>query len=193
MPTSAQIAKQRSRHRNPEVLMEPKPDDTGHAAVVDAWIKRSIGSGSPGEPGEFRSSPEIVGMFGAALEGLWSRAVTALGTVTLTAIAERVLTTAAGRYPFLSVIDAHPNGDTRWRQQARDRLGLIASPQLLEGARFGLIELLTVIGRLTAEILSEELHEVLLAVTAASVASSPDAQPTVLHVVPSIAIGKVQQ
>lgn len=143
----------------------PEPDHVAvpnHVAVVDAWLKRSIGE---------RSSVEAAGLLRAVFESLWSRAVTTLGTVTLIAIAERVLHTATTRYPFFSAVNTRPNGDTQWKQHLQDRLGAVPKLELIEGARFALIELLTVIGRLTAEILSQELHAAVLAVAA----GEPDA------------------
>jgi len=156
--------------------MDRTQDEPSHSAVVDAWLKRSV---------EHGSSSEIVGLFGAAFEGLWSRAVTALGSVTLTAIGERVLATSTGRYPFLSVINLRPNGDSRWRHHLYERLATTPRLDLLAGLRFALIELLTVIGRLTAEILSDELHAAITVVTA----GAPEVKlpSAALHVVPTAA------
>jgi hypothetical protein len=154
--------------------------ELSHSAAVDAWIKQVIDDAEPAE---------LVELFRVAIETLWSRAVITLGSVTLIAIAERVLATATRRYGFLSAINPRPNGDTRWKQQLRDRLAQVPRPELIEGLRFAFIELLTVIGRLTAEILSPELHAALLEVTATSL----DAEtPTGLHALPSIIAGKAQ-
>ncbi len=139
--------------------MDRQLDDRSHIAVVDAWLERSL---------DHTSSAEIVKLFGMAAEALWDRLVTTLGTVTLTAIAERVLYTATGRYTFLSMINPRPNGDLRWKQQLKDRLAAVPRADLLDGLRFALIELLTVTGRLTAEILSDELHAALEGVTAST-------------------------
>jgi hypothetical protein len=148
--------------------MDRAHDEPNHSAVVDAWLERSTYHASPNE---------IVARFGAAFEALWARAVTTLGSVTLTAIAERVLTTATGRYPFLSAINTHPNGDARWRQHLHERLASVPRAELIEGLRHGLIELLTVIGRLTAEILTHELH----AAVRESAASTADAPTEPIH------------
>jgi hypothetical protein len=150
--------------------MDRVQGEPSHTALVDTWIKRSV---------EHSSSFDLVGLFGAALEALWHRAATTLGSVTLTAIAERVLGNAVGRYPYLSAINPRPNGDARWRRLLHERLALTPRSELLEGLRFALIELLTVIGRLTAEILSADLHAAIMSVTAsASIApSAPDAKP----------------
>ncbi|HEY0475997.1 MAG TPA: hypothetical protein VGD37_00650 [Kofleriaceae bacterium] len=159
--------------------MDRSQDEPLHSAVVDAWIQRTIENGS---------SFEVVDLFGAALEALWTRAVMALGSVTLTAIVERVLGTAAGRYPFLSVINPRPNGDARWRQQLAERLTSVPRLALVEGLRFALIELLTVIGRLTAEILSPELHAAIMEVASGTREVVP---PAGFSDVPATASGKL--
>jgi hypothetical protein len=164
--------------------MERTPEELGHAAVVELWCKRLT---------EHGSSVEIANMFGVTVEALWGRAVTTLGVVTLTAIAERVLSTATGRYPFLSALNARPNGNARWRQQAHERLALVPRSQLLEGFRFAVLELLAVIGRLTAEILSEELHAAVteIATGPASTQRSSDARrPAAFDTLPGVEADK---
>jgi len=160
--------------------MDAPENDPSHGAAVDAWIERSIDHGS---------SAEIVSLFRGAFEALWSRAITTLGVVTLTAIAERVLHTATTRYAFLSAISPRPNGDARWKQQLHDRLAATPRSELIEGLRFGLIELVTVIGRLTAEILTAELHAAISAVEAGPVESTPRTGP---HPVASAERAKAQ-
>jgi hypothetical protein len=134
-------------------------DEPSHVVAVDTWLARSI---------THCSSAEVVGLFRVAFEALWNRAVTTLGSVTLTAIAECVLITATNQYEFLSVIKPHAphaSGASRGKQQVYERLTSVPRSELVEGLRFGLIELLTVIGRLTAELLSQELHDALHATT----------------------------
>jgi len=160
--------------------MDATRDELSHAAAVDAWIAQVVDGADPAE---------LVDLFRAAIEVLWGRTVTTLGSVTLIAIAERVLSTAAGRYSFLSVINPRPNGDARWKQQVRDRLAMVPRPELVEGLRFAFVELLTVIGRLTAEILSPDLHAALLEVTASSVDADPS---TGLRALPITIAGKAQ-
>jgi len=128
-----------------------------HRAAVDAWLAQAI---------DHASSIEICRLFHAALERIWSRGATTLGTVTLTAIGERVLHTAIERYPFLTAVTPLPNGSGRVRDTLYERLAHVPRATLIEGLRFGMIELLTVIGALTAEILSQELHDALLATDA---------------------------
>jgi len=149
-------------------------DEPSHEAAVDTWLARSI---------DHDSSVEIVRLFHAALDAVWNRAVTILGPVTLTAIAERVFHNATERYPFLSAIDRRSGsdrrsgGDARWMDRLDERLVTVPRAALIESLRYGLIELLTVIGALTAEVLRDELHAALEAVTApCGPRSSVDAQ-----------------
>jgi hypothetical protein len=140
--------------------MDRARDEPSYEAVVDAWLARSV---------DHDSSVEIVRLFRAALGAVWHRAVTILGPVTLTAIAERVLHNATERYTFLSAIDRRSSGDARWTERLyEERLVTVPRAALIEGLRYGLIELLTVIGALTAEVLRGEFHAVLEAVTAPS-------------------------
>ncbi len=147
--------------------MDREHDERGHEAVVDAWLARSV---------DHQSSVGIVRLFYGALDAVWNRAVTILGPVTLTAIAERVLHHATERYTFLSAIDRKPSGDAQWTVRLHERLVTVPRAPLIEGLRYGLIELLTVIGTLTAEVLRGELHAALDAVAPSAPGLSADAQ-----------------
>jgi hypothetical protein len=154
--------------------MDRTRDEPSHTAAVDAWLARSL---------DRDPSIESVALFRAALEAVCGRAVTTLGTVTLTAIAERVLYTATARHGFLSAANPRPNGDARWKQQLIERLSTVPRAELIAGLRFALIELLTVVGRLTAEILTSELHAALAGVVASTPEASPATGPHVLAIV----------
>ena len=117
--------------------------ESQHAAVVDAWLKRSA-KGLP--------SAALVQLFGAALGAVWTRTLTPLGEVTLTAIAQRVLHNAAEKFTFLSSLKIEPTGIDC------EGLNAPSDSELIEGIRFVLVEFLTVLGNLTAEILTPELH-----------------------------------
>jgi hypothetical protein len=160
--------------------MDRSARDLSHSAAVDAWIEGVIDGADAGD---------VVELFRVAIETLWMRAVTTLGSVTLIAIAERVLATATRQHAFLAAINPRPNGDARWKQQLRDRLGQVPRQELIEGLRFGFVEFLTVIGRLTAEILSSDLHAALLEVTGNSLGTEA---PTGLHALPNVIVGKAQ-
>jgi hypothetical protein len=129
-------------------------DQGQHQACVDAWLDRSARDRSP---------DGLCRLFEAALGALWARSVTTLGDVTLTAIAERVLHDAAQTYPLFSSLKVEPTLGIPFRE-LRERLASVPDAQLVAGSRFVLVQFLTVLGNLTAEILTPELHAALSAV-----------------------------
>lgn len=126
-------------------------DATRHAAQVDAWLKRS---------GKGLSPEELLQLFETAFGALWARAMNTLGEVTLTAIAERVLHNATEKFPLLSSLEVEPTSGIQARA-LRVQTGSVHDPQLKEAIRFVLVEFLAVLGHLTAEILTPELHAAL--------------------------------
>src|SRR4051812_32207693 len=123
-------------------------EDAGqHAACVDAWLERS---------GRGLSSPALRRLVEAALGALWARIQATLGVVTLAAIGERVLYTAAEKFPFLASLKVDPPRGIEFR--AAEGVPAPSEAELREGCRFLLVELLSVLGNLTAEILTPQLH-----------------------------------
>jgi hypothetical protein len=123
-------------------------DEGRHGAFVDAWLGRSAQ----------KLPPELLlQLLEAAFGALWDRTRTTLGEVTLTAIAERVLYNASEKFPFLSSVEVDPTTGIQC-SELRERIDSMSSPELIDGLRFILVELLTVLGNLTAEILTPELH-----------------------------------
>jgi hypothetical protein len=100
-----------------------------HDAFVAAWIERATAG---------RSSHQLVELLELALNALHKSARKMLGEVTLAAIIDRVLYNAAERLE-----------QSRPPDEAATR----------DGLRFVIIELLTVLGNLTAEILTPALHK----------------------------------
>jgi len=127
-------------------------DEGGHADLVDTWLARSA---------NVLSASALRRLLEIALSALWARTKTTLGEVTLTAIGERVLYTAVERFPFLASfrIEAGRGIETRG-----DGPSLPREAEVREGARFLLSEFLSVLGNLTAEILTAELHAELMGV-----------------------------
>ena len=123
-------------------------DTTSHEAHVDAWLKRSAKDLSP---------EVLLQLFEAALGALWARTTTTLGEVTLTAIADRVLYNASEKFPLFSSLKVDPTGGFQFRE-LRARIGSVRASELSDAVRFVLVEFLTVLGNLTAEILTPELH-----------------------------------
>lgn len=129
-------------------------EETDHAAAVRAWLSAA---------GTLRAE-QLVDLFERGVRALWQRAQRALGEVTLTAIADRVIHVASEHHPLLSGLKIE-QGVVR-----ADALHLQSSniDELRAAIRFVLVELLTVLGSLTAEILTPALHAELATVTLTS-------------------------
>lgn len=118
-----------------------------HEAFIDAWLDRV---------GDDRAASSWIDLLERALGALYSSAVRTLGVVTLNAICDRVLYEAVRQDPALSSlrIEALRVITTELRTRAE-----LADPQRARTAlRFVLLEHLTVLGNLTAEILTPSLH-----------------------------------
>ncbi len=121
-------------------------DETSHSTCVRAWMQATTAKLTP---------EQRLALFERALTALWGRAYRTLGEVTLRAIVDRVLHDVAEDYPLVSALDVGPSGF---------RIDELASgePDELDGAiERTLTELLTVIGNLTADILTPGLHAAL--------------------------------
>jgi hypothetical protein len=123
-------------------------DEGRHEICVNGWLERSAKDLSP---------PVLWRLFTQAFGVLWARTKTTLGEVTLTAIAERVLYNASEKFPFLSELKVQGNGGSQFRE-LDERVRSVDGVQLRGSIRFVLTEFLTVLGNLTAEILTPELH-----------------------------------
>jgi hypothetical protein len=123
--------------------------DSAHAACVQSWLRATLRG----------SDSELVEAFAHAFDALLRTAEATLGAITLGAILDRVLHVSAERFPMLAVL--RPEGlALRWndlRERARD----LARDQLRDGIGFAMTELLTVLGNLTADVLTPDLHDVL--------------------------------
>lgn len=129
-------------------------NEAPHAAAVDAWLARTA---------KGMDSDELLRLFEQAMGVLWARTVTTLGEVTLGAVAERVLYDATEQHPTLPTLRVE-SGRGLVRGEPREKL--VATPAASRAAiRFMLVEFLAVLGTMTAELLTPELHEELASVT----------------------------
>jgi len=129
-------------------------DESDHIACVDAWLNGAA-TGLPRE--------RQLELLERGFNALWQRAHRTLGNVTLTAIVDRVLHTASEKFPLLSGLEVDATGMQGLEQLAR--LRELDARELASATRFVLLEFLTVLGRLTAEVLSPALHAELRQVT----------------------------
>ncbi|MGD0677131.1 MAG: hypothetical protein ABSC94_17080 [Polyangiaceae bacterium] len=121
--------------------------DEDHSACVSTWMERAA-KGLP--------SDRMVQAFEEAFAALWQRAHRTLGDITLTAIVDRVLYNGAERFPILSTLKVEATG-LRCEGLYEHAQGA-PTGQLTEAIRFVLLEFLTVLGNLTADILTPALH-----------------------------------
>jgi hypothetical protein len=121
-------------------------DNTSHRSQVDEWMARAT-----------KGPPErLLEAFEQSFGALWRRARLTLGDVTLMAILDRVLYTTAERFPQLPPLEVDETGLRA--EKLRDSAGSLRRDHLAEAIRFILVEFLTVLGKLTAEVLSPALH-----------------------------------
>ena len=128
-------------------LLTAMEDEYGHETCVRAWMQRAA---------KGPSSERLLDAFEQAFAVVWHRAYQTLGDVTLVAIADRVLVTAADRFPLLSGLWITATGIEC--QPLREHLRNLQGDELAAGLRFVMVEFLTVLGRLTAQILTPDLH-----------------------------------
>jgi hypothetical protein len=133
-----------------------------HSKQVDDWIKQNAG-GLPAE--------KLVVIFGEAILAIQKRAGMTLSEVTLSAIFDRVLYTSQQKFTLLSKVKIESKGIVldALLDQAID----LERDEITGAFRFFLIELLTLLGNLTADILTKPLYRELFKVTAKSVHASP--------------------
>jgi hypothetical protein len=128
-------------------------DDSVHIKYVRDWMR----------PASRLSPDQLAELFEKALSALWQRSYSALGDITVAAIVDRVLYNATEQYPILGSLKLGAKGVdfTEFREQA----GSLSAGELWEAMQFVLVELLTVVGNLTAEILTPALHSELSSVS----------------------------
>lgn len=122
---------------------------TSHAHCVEAWLA-SRASAKP-------STSHAARLLAAGLEAICKRARASLGDVTLAAIWSRVRYSAERESAVLSHV--HPSKGDRFSLEIDpDDVRDAAPDDVLHATRFVLVELLTVIGRLTGDALVPGLH-----------------------------------
>ena len=126
-------------------------DPNVHAQVVDAWLARAAAP---------RSTRLLLRTFETTLCALWSRAVGTLGDVTMNAVADRVLANAVAQFSCFGALHPSVAGPLRrYELRLQSRLGKVAFGELVLGIRATMIELLSLLASLTADILTPELHD----------------------------------
>ena len=123
-----------------------------HSALVTEWMEKIVRPLTPS-----RMVQTLEDTFAA----MWRRAYLTLGEVTLSAIVDRILYNAKERFPILSSCKVEPSG--LGTGDLRGRADSLPRDQLWGAMQFVLVEFLTVLGNLTAEILTPAMHATLTA------------------------------
>lgn len=136
-------------------------DAAAHRAAVEAWFARA------------RHLPDaLLIAVEHVLVRLWLRSARALGDAPLRVLFHATTRRASARHPVLATVTADEHGPSLRALRAAPP-GARADARALESL---VTELLTVIGHLTAEVLTPALHEE-LASDDATAATAPEAAP----------------
>ena len=121
--------------------------DADHRRSVALWLERAS---------TLPSTEELCVAFERAFNALWRRAFVALGEITLGAVVDRVRYNASERCPLLAALEAERDG-LHCRALVSEAAS-IERTELAERLASMMLEFLTVLGNLTAEILAPALH-----------------------------------
>jgi hypothetical protein len=142
-------------------------DPSQHAADVDSWIERLPPNAAP---------EQMVSAFEQGFAALWRRAQRTLGEVTVSAIVDRVLHDVSAQIPLLAALKVENDIGVQFGELRR-RLRPEDVEQLRKGMRSTLVQLLTVMGNLTADILTPALHVELSSVRVEDLSPNGDRPP----------------
>ena len=126
-----------------------------HAKKVDEWISKSVVGLNHADQAQ---------VFASAILALENRILLTLSSITWKAILERALFQSSERYPLLSEIKIETHGISI--VGILPNLQSEQTNQLIDSFRFFIIEIITIVGNLTAEVLSEPLYRVLSKIVA---------------------------
>ena len=124
-----------------------------HARAVDAWLERA----------ESRRGldVDVIDAFERAFAALWRRAGETLGEVTLAAVTQRVLLDAVRKFPVFGSMRMMDDGGLRRRRGRARPKPRTEGDDARSAVRFFLTNWLSLLGTLTAGILSPALHDAL--------------------------------
>ncbi len=127
--------------------MDGEHDHHDHSACVNAWMER-LTTGLPPD--------RWIHAFDRAFAVLWRRASQTLGEVTLRAILDRVLYNATEHFAILSHLEVGATGLSC--AELQEHASSVSAESLADGIRYVMVEFLTLLGNLTAQILTPALH-----------------------------------
>lgn len=129
-------------------------DNKSHQELVTLWEEQN----SKGLRQE-----QLVQLYGSALAAIEKRCLATLNNVTLEVVLDRVINLGVDRYPILShVISGGAGLNFKGLIQKANQF---TNEEIKAGLSYLMVEILTVMGKLTSEVLSESLHKEMMKVT----------------------------
>lgn len=129
-----------------------------HKEIVFLWEK---------ENAKNLECKEFIKLFAGALLNLEKRCFATLSNVTVQVVIDRVLHEGHEKYPILNLIKLEPSGLNF--EELNQNCEKYKAQELKEALSYLLVELLTVIGNITSDVLTAPLHKKLMEVTSASI------------------------
>jgi hypothetical protein len=133
--------------------MNSQPFET-HKKQVELWEDKNT---------KGLSAKKIVQLFGAAIHAIEQRSLFTLSSITVTVVADRVLYESTDKFPILAGVKIEPKGMSL--AGLLDQSEKVNPEELRNALHHLLVELLTVLGNITADILTAPLHAELMQVT----------------------------
>jgi len=125
-----------------------------HVKQVEAWKRLNGGV----------SAKELPQLFINGILAIRRKSLVTLSNITVTAVIDRILLECKERYPVLSAITSDSEG--LHFNKFYDHMMDLKPEEVQEALQELLIELLDVFGKITADILTKNLHQELMTVTA---------------------------
>lgn len=119
-----------------------------HEAKVRVWLKETTTG---------MDASELIDHFEYAITVIWSRAADTVSDVTVAAVFDRVLTEAVHLHPCLALYNIQ-NGHLKL-DKCRTELMLKTNEEIAQIMLFVFTEFLTILGNITAEVISNQMHK----------------------------------
>lgn len=143
----------------------PFNQETTHQELVSFWEEKNIKN---------LSTDQAIQVYGSALQAIEQRCLATLSSVTMQVVLDRIIYQGLEQFPFFKELTLEPAGlNFNNLIQKKDLYDL---KDINTAFRYLLIELLTVIGKITSEVLTVALHKELMEVTSESALRVLDVQ-----------------
>lgn len=132
----------------------PLSKENTHQELVRLWEDKNINN---------LSTDQIIQVYGCALLAIEQRCLATLSSVTIHVVLDRIIYQGLERFPFFKEISLEPTGLSL--NNFIQKKELYDLKDINTAFRYLVVELLTVIGNITSEVLTVALHRELMEVT----------------------------